>query len=140
MKTAAARAMGQEEWFEIASFEVLSLMEVAMVVGLWVRLIYSMCAICASQGWMRWQYVQSVFFEQLGALSVFSAMQLLFFVTPKVFVANLMSVLTGREHPDYCGALAHVLFGILCFIIGFDAFLIKFRQAAQHFIVDKHQL
>merc|ERR1719401_1244999 len=44
------------------------------------------------------------------------------------------------ERPDYCQALRMVMFALLCFVIGFDAFLIKFRQVAQHFVVGKEGL
>ncbi|CAK0870156.1 unnamed protein product [Prorocentrum cordatum] len=125
---------------EYDSFLLLSSLEILILAGLWLRLIYSLIIICSNTGWKRWWQVQSVFFEQLGTISVFSGMQLLFYITPKVFVANVMSALTGREHPDYCRAMRYILFRILSFIIGFDAFLVKFRQAAQHFIVDKADL
>jgi len=140
LKKGFANFLGQDNLFEFDSFLVLSSLEILMLAGLWARLIYSATVICSNTGWKRWLQVQSVFFEQLGTLSVFSAMQLLFYVTPKVFVANVLSELTGREHPAYCRALLHVLFAILCCIIGFDAFLIKVRMSATHFIVDKEGL
>ena len=94
------------------SFLVLSSLELIMLAGLWARLIYSTIVICSNTGWKRWYQVQSVFFEQLGTISVFSAMQLLFYITPKVFVPNVLSMVTRREHPDYCRALLYVLFAI----------------------------
>jgi len=88
---------------------------------------------------VRWSYTAELFWVHLPRLMTFSGMKLLYYVSPAVlgteaFVA--MHTIEQRwEEGSYFHAVGRVLWFLIahmtCFIIGFDAFLVKFRMAEE---------
>lgn len=116
---------------------LVCMLEAGFVVMFWLSILYNCCLMCCKTGWERWHSVHTVLGLTVIELSSFSAMRLLMYITPKVFIAELSAKLFLVEKPQYGAAVKQILFGVLCFIVGFDAFLTKFRTAAIHFIVHK---
>jgi len=85
---------------------------------------------------LRWYAAQHLFFDLIPLISVYSSLLMLFPVAPKVFIQDLFSCLFYRHTTTYYfDLLWFVLSRIICFIIGFDSFLVKFREGANQFIV-----
>merc|ERR1712060_387830 len=69
-------------------------------------------------------------------IGVYSSLLMLFPVAPKVFIQDLFAHLFYRHSKTYyLDLLWLVVSRVLCFIIGFDSFLVKFREGANQFII-----
>eukprot|EP00405_Crypthecodinium_cohnii_P059534 CAMPEP_0206634592 /NCGR_PEP_ID=MMETSP0325_2-20121206/70122_1 /ASSEMBLY_ACC=CAM_ASM_000347 /TAXON_ID=2866 /ORGANISM="Crypthecodinium cohnii, Strain Seligo" /LENGTH=724 /DNA_ID=CAMNT_0054160395 /DNA_START=159 /DNA_END=2333 /DNA_ORIENTATION=- len=85
----------------------------------------------------RWTWVSDIYWEQLPLLSTYSLMSYLGYVTPHVLLTNFQEeivhalrdgVITAREWGILVRfVLRHVVYAI----VGFDAFLVKFRITSQ---------
>jgi len=127
---------GIENDFKIDA-SMVHMLEAGFVILFWLGILYNCCQMCCKTGWERWHAVHTVLSISVIELSSFSAMRLLMYIAPKVFVKELSSKLFLVEKPQYGAAVRQILFGVFCFVVGFDAFLTKFRTAAIHFIVHK---
>eukprot|EP00927_Polykrikos_kofoidii_P014493 TRINITY_DN1635_c0_g1_i1.p1 TRINITY_DN1635_c0_g1~~TRINITY_DN1635_c0_g1_i1.p1 ORF type:complete len:489 (+),score=72.54 TRINITY_DN1635_c0_g1_i1:96-1562(+) len=100
--------------------------------------------------YIRWAFVSELAWTYLPQISRFSAMQLLCFVSPAVFgtqayagqklVKHRRKDARGKKEMFLSGfaVVRYILQCALCFIIGFDAFVVKYRMASwyieqQHF-------
>merc|ERR1712039_722581 len=85
---------------------------------------------------LRWYAAQHLFFDIIPMISVYSSLLMLFPVAPKVLIQDLLTRLFYRHSKTYYVDLIwFVVSRMLCFIIGFDSFLVKFREGANQFIV-----
>lgn len=111
--------------------------ELAIFAYLWAKALVSVSLATCCRGWRRWYHIQSLFFDQIPALSVFSALQLLFYCTPKVLLVEIFAIIFYDQQVRVCRLARELLFAFVCFVVGFDAFLIKFREASGLFIVGR---
>lgn len=98
----------------------------------------------------RWSHIVTFFWTDLPQLASFSAMKLLYYVTPSVVgtEAYVVAFLVGQQvaRVDDMDSQWMLAYGkavwplvsyfitrTLCLIIGFDAFLVKFRMAIPYF-------
>jgi len=82
----------------------------------------------------RWQAAAHLFWDVLPELSTCSAMRMLRYVNPQVFLLDLSNELTGvveRKGSQFCVPLLWFLLRrLVALIVGFDAFVVKFSAAA----------
>eukprot|EP00416_Gambierdiscus_australes_P011151 CAMPEP_0171132956 /NCGR_PEP_ID=MMETSP0766_2-20121228/125435_1 /TAXON_ID=439317 /ORGANISM="Gambierdiscus australes, Strain CAWD 149" /LENGTH=451 /DNA_ID=CAMNT_0011596311 /DNA_START=16 /DNA_END=1371 /DNA_ORIENTATION=- len=87
----------------------------------------------------RWVCVVQIFWQTIPSLSCFSLMRLLYYVTPSVVGTEAYyAVVWTMERVDFHGKsfvalwpmVRYVLTRLFCLIVGFDAFLFKFRLAS----------
>jgi len=91
---------------------------------------------CARRPCERWRCVSILFWRSLPMLSSFTAMKLLFWVDPWILFTELFlefTLLKSRlSHGHWIMAsfrfFWYILTRVFCFIIGLDAFLVKFRE------------
>jgi hypothetical protein len=85
---------------------------------------------------LRWYATQHLFFDLIPMISVYSSLLMLFPVAPKVLIQDAFTCLFYRHSSTYyLDVLWLVVSRVLCFIIGFDSFLVRFREGANQFIV-----
>eukprot|EP00928_Gymnodinium_smaydae_P071759 TRINITY_DN55251_c0_g1_i1.p1 TRINITY_DN55251_c0_g1~~TRINITY_DN55251_c0_g1_i1.p1 ORF type:complete len:408 (+),score=91.03 TRINITY_DN55251_c0_g1_i1:30-1253(+) len=99
---------------------------------------------CTSSGRIRWFSVSKLFWVVIPELSSYSAMRLLHFVVPGVLVQDLTQKLAPSVelwHVQKClvlkGWLKLLLYRCFCFVVGFDAFIVKCRAAYGYITEDK---
>lgn len=89
---------------------------------------------------LRWVCVSKIFWQVIPSLSCFSLMRLLYYVTPSVISTQAcLRVTWMRERLDHdkgCSLRAvlplvlYIITRVFCLIVGFDAFLVKFRLSS----------
>jgi hypothetical protein len=87
---------------------------------------------------LRWYAAQNLFFNLVPMIGVYSSLLMLFPAAPKVFIQDMFTYLFYREtdSKSYYRDMAWLLVSrAVCFVIGFDSFLVKFREGATAFIV-----
>jgi hypothetical protein len=85
---------------------------------------------------LRWYAAQNLFFDLIPMIGVFSSLLMLFPAAPKVFVQDLFTTLFYRESKSYYRDLVWLVVSrVVCFVIGFDSFLVKFREGANQFVM-----
>jgi hypothetical protein len=128
--------------------KLIASVELLILLALWGRVAKAMfkmfagssmehCGpIFASWHRLRWYAAQHLFFNLLPTISVYSSLLMLFPAAPKVFMQDLFKHLFYRHsNTYYLDLLWLIVTRVLCFIIGFDSFLVKFREGANQFIV-----
>jgi hypothetical protein len=124
----------------IASVELLLLMV------LWVRVFWALGQMLSGSlgscfprlHRLRWYAAQNLFFNLVPMIGVYSSLLMLFPAAPKVFIQDMFTYLFYREtdSKSYYRDMAWLLVSrAVCFVIGFDSFLVKFREGATAFIV-----
>mmetsp|Transcript_11822 Transcript_11822/g.36955 ORF Transcript_11822/g.36955 Transcript_11822/m.36955 type:complete len:444 (-) Transcript_11822:194-1525(-) len=112
--------------------------------GLWMLIghlvLLALQATFASMEVFRWVCVMQIFWNAVPSLSAFSLMRLLYFVVPAVIGTEAYYIWTWMlERMEQDGGASfsstwlmarYVISRLLCLIIGFDAFLMKFRLAS----------
>jgi len=101
--------------------------------------------LCCSKGksdLRRWAAVAEMFWVTLPILSTYSAMRLLDRIVPTKFARNFGTLIgdlqedltTGESKSATCKALGKFLYEfllvLLCFVVGFDSFLLKLRRVS----------
>lgn len=91
----------------------------------------------ARSGYFRWSCLSNVFLVYIPYLATFSAMKLLYYVTPAVVTTeayNWSITIHGKinkggvdKAEGYFFSVWYIFSRLLCLVIGFDAFLVKFR-------------
>jgi len=141
--------MGSDEHVFIESpAKMIASVELLILLGLWIRVLWALgqmlsgclpgcwCSCAARWHRLRWYAAQDLFFNLIPLIGVYSSLLMLFFTAPKVFIHDLFTFLFYRESKTYYRDLAwFVLSRALCFVIGFDSFLVKFREGANQFII-----
>jgi len=87
------------------------------------------------EGFRKWFAVQTIFWDILPTLSVYSAMRLLYQIVPLVFLSNMTQVIEECKEAKGNKMVLHAIYRVFawiftlvfCFIIGFDTFLMKLR-------------
>jgi len=117
----------------IASVELLILM------GLWIKVAWALLVMLSGNSRLdrlRWYAAQNLFFSLIPVIGVYSSLLMLFPAAPKVFIQDLFTCLFYRESKNYYRDLAWLVSSrTICFVIGFDSFLVKFREGANQFIM-----
>eukprot|EP00747_Dinoflagellata_sp_TGD_P049815 gnl/TRDRNA2_/TRDRNA2_146407_c2_seq1.p1 gnl/TRDRNA2_/TRDRNA2_146407_c2~~gnl/TRDRNA2_/TRDRNA2_146407_c2_seq1.p1 ORF type:complete len:280 (+),score=31.01 gnl/TRDRNA2_/TRDRNA2_146407_c2_seq1:1-840(+) len=94
--------------------------------------VASLRGLCSSSPSERWDAVAAIFWNYCGKLQTFSALKLLYFVTPQVLIPQVgIAVQHAVErHWSYLGLplVCWMFSRVLCFVIGFDAFVVKIRR------------
>mmetsp|Transcript_90427 Transcript_90427/g.269839 ORF Transcript_90427/g.269839 Transcript_90427/m.269839 type:complete len:469 (-) Transcript_90427:175-1581(-) len=112
--------------------------------GLWYLIIRTvqlwLLAHLASVDVFRWVCVVQIFWQTLPSLSCFSLMRLLYYVTPAVIGTEAYYAVTWTSERikedkesnfrNTWPLVRYVFTRLLCAVIGFDAFLLKFRIAS----------
>lgn len=124
---------------------VFAIFEIVMLIYYLHLLAYNVLVVATArghgaQGFRRWDGVARIFFLVLPTLQSFSAMRVLQYVTPSMFMQNfkrLTSRMKELQHDKTfwlrrttmlpCFLLRHLLF----FLVGLEAFLVKFRFVAR---------
>jgi len=96
------------------------------------------CWCCLSQATIqRWQFkrwfaASTLFWELIPQVGIFSAMKLLFFITPQVLTLHLNTILFYDTTNNKALALLwFVISRAVAAIIGFDSFLVKYRTTSE---------
>jgi len=134
---AIARLMGCESHHLNNSGPVVVVELGFLAVLLYTGLVRILKAMCTSEEHYRWDQISSFFWEFLPKLSTFSLMRVLYYVTPSVLGTELYLEISfvqerwGKGRP--CRALwpllMYIITRVLAFVVGFDAFLVKYRTA-----------
>jgi len=128
---------------QLSGEQVVVLVELASLVGLFL-----VCAFTALRGVLswhaceRWRSVSVLFWRLLPMVATFTAMKLLFFVDPWVILTELSFEWTalkarfshGHRFLAIFGMFRYIISRMLCFLVGFDSFLIKFRETSDNYI------
>lgn len=133
---------GREDFFDNPA-KLIASMELLILAGLWGRVLWSLVQILSGScgGYfprlhrLRWYAAQHLFFNLIPMIGVYSSLLMLFPAAPKVFVQDLFTQLFYQESNSYRNVIWLVMSRVICFIIGFDSFLVKFREGANMFIV-----
>eukprot|EP00928_Gymnodinium_smaydae_P058377 TRINITY_DN41580_c0_g1_i1.p1 TRINITY_DN41580_c0_g1~~TRINITY_DN41580_c0_g1_i1.p1 ORF type:complete len:456 (+),score=66.00 TRINITY_DN41580_c0_g1_i1:68-1435(+) len=126
---------------EIAGERLIACLELLYLFGLLVRAVtQAATSFLAQSELLRWVAVYHLFWQTLPQLSCFSLMRLLYYVTPTVIGTQayyvfmfLIERLKSSDKTSCTALMAPVWYCItrpVCFIIGFDAFLVKLRMAS----------
>jgi len=113
--------------------------------GLWYLILRTVqmlvLAIVSTVPVFRWVCVVQIFWQNVPALSCFSLMRLLYYVTPAVIGTEAYYQVTwtmerikeddGPNRHNTLPLLKYIVTRLLCAVIGFDAFLVKFRAASR---------
>lgn len=99
-------------------------------------------SVCAKRSCERWRCVCVLFWRTLPQLSSFTAMKLLFWVDPWILFTELFveftimrsRLLHGHWMLGCFRFFWYVLTRVFCFIIGLDAFLVKFRETNRLYV------
>merc|ERR1712046_18489 len=91
----------------------------------------------------RWHCVAKIFRSNVPELSTFTAMKLLFYVDPWVFlqqtaieVGFVKALITHRHYGNAAmRTLAYLTWHYICLLVGTNAFLVKFRHTALEYII-----
>lgn len=128
--------------------KLIASVELLILLGLWIRVFWALgqmlsgcwsgsCCSCIAR-WhrLRWYATQRLFFNLIPMIGVYSSLLMLFPAAPKVFIQDLFTYLFYRDSKTYYRDLAWLVISrVICFIIGFDSFLVKFREGANQFII-----
>mmetsp|Transcript_6830 Transcript_6830/g.20153 ORF Transcript_6830/g.20153 Transcript_6830/m.20153 type:complete len:484 (+) Transcript_6830:45-1496(+) len=119
---------------------LIAVLELVALWGMLFRTVrLSIQASCATLEVFRWISVVQIFWQGVPSLSCFSLMRLLYYVTPAVIGTEAYYVWAWmveriQEHGfDWHSVrpfVWYVVTRLFCVIVGFDAFLVKFRLAA----------
>lgn len=117
--------------------QVLGSLELLGLTFFIVESVWYCIQIARDDGKKRWYAIAFLFWDSMPTLSVYSAMKLLDKIVPSKFSANLMIEIAfaqeraARKGLGYVKALTGILWfffmTFVCFIIGFDTFLLKIR-------------
>jgi hypothetical protein len=137
-----AFGFGAEDYFDNPA-KLIASMELLILAGLWGRVLWSLvqmlsgsCGGCFPRlDRLRWYAAQHLFFNLIPTIGVYSSLLMLFPAAPKVFIQDLFTHLFYRESNNYRDIIWLVISRAICFIIGFDSFLVKFREGANLFII-----
>jgi hypothetical protein len=115
--------------------KLIASVELLILLGLWIRVCWALCQMLSGH-WRRWYAAQNLFFNLIPMIGVYSSLLMLFPAAPKVFIQDLFTYLFYRDSKSYYRDLAWLAISrVLCFIVGFDSFLVKFREGANQFII-----
>lgn len=117
---------------------------IVMLLGCVFYTFRSICSRCACD---RWWHAYILFWQILPTLGTFTGMKLLFYVDPWVLLQEMsleFTMLKARiTHGRYflaCWKIVQfLLIRSICFMVGLDAFLVKFRETSANYI-DKEAL
>lgn len=131
-----------EDFFDNPA-KLIASVELLILAGLWLRVLWSLCQILSGSCGacfprlhrLRWYAAQHLFFNLIPMIGVYSSLLMLFPAAPKVFIQDLFTQLFYRDTKNYRDVLWLIVSRVICFIIGFDSFLVKFREGANMFIV-----
>mmetsp|Transcript_22095 Transcript_22095/g.50491 ORF Transcript_22095/g.50491 Transcript_22095/m.50491 type:complete len:476 (-) Transcript_22095:25-1452(-) len=88
---------------------------------------------------LRWVCISKIFWQTVPSLSCFSLLRLLYYVTPAVVGTEAYYVFawtrerittTGHSWTAWWPIISYTVSRLFCAVVGFDAFLVKYRMAA----------
>mmetsp|Transcript_74472 Transcript_74472/g.147467 ORF Transcript_74472/g.147467 Transcript_74472/m.147467 type:complete len:400 (+) Transcript_74472:47-1246(+) len=128
--------------------KLIAIVELIILAGLWFRVCKALlqmllghwvpdCCPCGVRFQrLKWFAVQHLFFDLIPTIGVYSSLLMLFPAAPKVFAQDLFTCIFYRHSNTYKRDLLWLVFSrLLCFVVGFDSFLVKFREGASRFII-----
>jgi len=132
----------------VAGVRVVAGLEISALLVLWGLFLYNLFIGFTTRGRLRWKACCDICWWLIPYMGSFSAMGLLYFISPYVLVDDLSQLMTGmKDMADDAGAeqpsgmqqkikLAKAMakfwsFRLVCLVIGFDAFLAKYRVASE---------
>lgn len=129
----------EEDSWHVRAQQMFAICEITGMVWHLVWLLISALRLPWDSEYKRWLSVVEIFWDTLPSLSTYSLMRCLGHVCPTVIAANFQveisailrdNVITAKEW----GILLRFFFRHVCYaVIGFDAFLVKFRITS-HFV------
>lgn len=114
----------------------VAILEIVLMGGMLLRLFRNMrVAFFEKSHGLRWHAVTRIFWDIIPLMQTISAMRLLNYITPGVFVPALM-IHIKRSLGRHCSKHGLPIFvfagqALLAGVVGFDAFLIKFHQVSE---------
>lgn len=134
-----ARITGHQDHFSVRAQQMFAIFELLGMVYYIMWIVVGLLRLYWMQPWHKWSTVHTIYWDTLPRLSTYSLMGFLGEVCPTVFFTNFEqefasvtrdNVITAKEW----GTLSRfVLRHLVYAIIGFDAFLVKFRLST-HFV------
>jgi len=123
----------------IAIFELFLLVWLFFQAGLHIGIALFFRKTDKAQSWHR---IAHFFFDSVPELTTLSSMRLLYFVTPSVLAPGIYTKVKRSLRHNSCffrvfPVLRFVMVRAVMGLIGFDAFLVKFREAAVYTTGDK---
>jgi hypothetical protein len=127
--------------------KLIASVELLILTILWIRVLWDLVQMLSGSlgscfprlHRLRWYAAQNLFFNLVPMIGVYSSLLMLFPAAPKVFIQDMFTYMFYRDYKDAKTKYRDVAFLIIsraiCFIIGFDSFLVKFREGANAFIV-----
>jgi len=88
----------------------------------------------------RWFAASKLFWDIIPLVSVFSAMKLLFYITPQILALHLNSIIFYQSGNMIPSLLWFAFSRTIACIIGFDSFLVKYRSAKDFIMTDELEL
>lgn len=115
---------------------IIGMLELLGMTYFLCNLLYCCMMVMIDTGFRKWFAVQTIFWDILPTLSVYSAMRLLYQIVPLVFLSNVSMIIEEvKEAKAKKKGMMHAMFSLFswiftvwfCFIVGFDTFLMKLR-------------
>jgi len=122
--------------FVVEGGQLVVMMELLLLAGLMFRcILLAERAVNCRREWLRWQCVAWLFWTYLPLFGTFSSMKLLHFVSPRVMLTEFFLEVSfarqrfrsGQQMRAVWKLAAFAAFRGFCLMVGFDAFLVKFR-------------
>jgi len=116
--------------------KVIGFLELVGLAFFCTNLVYCLIMARFSTGFRKWFAVQTIFWDILPTLSVYSAMRLLYIIVPAVLSAKVTAFLAAfAERKEEKKSMLPLILSVMgwlfalvfSFIVGFDTFLMKLR-------------
>jgi len=133
----------------------IPIIEITVCIYLFAKMTYFLfIALFGSMVWgergelARWSCVSRLCLVETRMLACFSALRLLYWVTPSVVgLQGMLTIIYVREQLALPGVLPrclalrkisnHIITLAFCFIFGFDSFLVKYRMASKFIVTEQ---
>lgn len=131
-----APLLGYEQDQLPSPVKVIGFLELIGLSYFLLNFVYCCLMVAVSKGFRRWYAVQSIFWDILPTLSVYSAMRLLYSIVPAVLSAKVGELIANLQErqgegksvgPPIFNILLWILQVVFSFVVGFDTFLMKLR-------------
>jgi len=134
-----ARASGNKDAdLNIGAQQAFAILEISGMMYYVISLLYRCLALSWQPDWQKWRTVYEIYWEEMPMLSTYSLMSFLEPICPTVLIASFEEEVASAARDSVISArewgmlVKFFLRRIIYAIIGFDAFLTKFRMAARH--------
>lgn len=103
---------------------------------------YILRALCSRRACDRWWHIYMLFWQVFPTMATFTAMKLLFYVDPGILMTEMLLEFSmfkarcvhGRWLLAFWKLCKFFFIRAICFVVGLDAFLVKFRETSANYI------